>query len=502
MKKILAMLLATVMVVGCFTGCGSDKKNDSSEVVSTEQSGSKEETPELDMSETVKMGILVSDATSAEALAFRTYYTEYIQKQYNVELIYSDELKDAAGETSAIDTFITNNCKAIISFSSFDRAAQIEQCEAAGVYYAVATGTLTDEEYETYKGYEHYVGAIGPSLEVEYQTGYDMANYYLEQGKKNFAIFGGAIPYYTDMHIYRAAGMIAAMVDAGGADANYKGATDEAGIIGQIYADGQIETGAISLLSSVISASICSSHGLSTPYMLVISIVSGALLGLISGAIYVIVKLPPIIVSLGVTLFYEGMAFALTDGYGVSFVANKELTSFPGVLNYVLVIVIGLVLFIAIFDYTQFGYEYKSLLSGQKVSVNTGIHEVSNAVICYTIAGGFMGVVGFISASNTGNIQMSLNFGSIGVMFTAFLPMFIGGFIGRFCNEKIGYLLGAVTTAFISLMYARLNVDASIQQIVTAVILVLFLIYLNNENKVIELVMLKKQLKKKRQEDN
>ena len=117
--------------------------------------------------------------------------------------------------------------------------------------------------------------------------------------------------------------------------------------------------GAISLLSSVISASICSSHGLSTPYMLVISIVSGALLGLISGAIYVIVKLPPIIVSLGVTLFYEGMAFALTDGYGVSFVANKELTSFPGVLNYVLVIVIGLVLFIAIFDYTQFGYEYK-----------------------------------------------------------------------------------------------------------------------------------------------
>ncbi|MDE6419798.1 MAG: sugar ABC transporter permease, partial [Lachnospiraceae bacterium] len=255
--------------------------------------------------------------------------------------------------------------------------------------------------------------------------------------------------------------------------------------------------GSVSLLSSVISASICTSLGLPTIPMLIISIAAGAVLGLVSGLIYVIVKLPPIIVSLGVALFYEGLAFAITNGYGVSFVANTELTSFPSVLNYVLIILFGLLIFIFLFDHTKFGYEYKALVSGQKVAVNTGIKEVPNAILCYTIAGALMGVVGFIRATQTGTIQMSLNFGSIGVMFTAFLPMFIGGFIGRFCNEKIGYLLGAITPAFISLMYARLNVDASIQQIVTALILVCFLIYLNNENKVIELVTLKQYRNKK-----
>ena len=101
----------------------------------------------------VKIGVLVSDATSSEALAFRSYYTEYIAKAYDVEFIYSDELTDAAGEKSAIDNFIVNNCKAVISFSSFDRPAQIDQCDAAGIYYAVATGTLTDEQYEDYKDY-------------------------------------------------------------------------------------------------------------------------------------------------------------------------------------------------------------------------------------------------------------------------------------------------------------------------------------------------------------
>ncbi len=260
--------------------------------------------------------------------------------------------------------------------------------------------------------------------------------------------------------------------------------------------------GAVSLLSSVISASICTQAGLPTGVMLVISLAAGALLGMISGVVYVLVKLPPIIVSLGMALFYEGIAFAITKGYGVSFVANSELTSFPGVRNYILVIIIALAVIIFLFDYTQFGYDYKALLSGQKVAVNTGIKEIPNTIGCYTIAGGLMGIVGFLSATNTGTVQMALNFGSIGVMFTAFLPMFIGGFIGRFCNEKIGYLLGAVTTAFISLMYARMNVDSSIQQIVTALVLVCFLIYLNNENKIAELILLKKYFTKKVDKEN
>lgn len=241
--------------------------------------------------------------------------------------------------------------------------------------------------------------------------------------------------------------------------------------------------GSVSLVSSVIGAQICISAGLTTPWMLVICLLSGILLGAAAGLVYVLIKLPPIIVSLGVTLFYEGLTFAITAGYGVSFVTNTELISFPGVRNYLTVIVAALAVTIILFDYTKFGYNYKALLSGQKVAVNTGIREVGNAIGCYAIAGGLMGIVGFISSTNTGTIQMALNFGSIGVMFTAFLPMFIGGFIGRFCNERIGYLLGAVTTALISLMYARLTVDSSIQQIVTALILVGFLIYLNNEGK-------------------
>lgn len=256
MKKVVAMVLCLALSAAALTGCGG--KNEAAAETS-ETTGTTEETAEtteeptgaadLDMSKTVKIGVLVSDSTTAESLAFQNYYKNYIAKNYNVELMYSDELVDAAGEKSAIDTFITNNCKAVISFSSFDRMAQLKQCTDAGVYYAVATGTLTEEEYESVKTNEYYVGAIGPSLDVEFEAGHEMAKYYLDQGKTNFAIFGGALPYYTEMHIYRTAGMLTAMVEAGGEGANYLGATDAAGIIAKLFETATVETGSIGTIN-------------------------------------------------------------------------------------------------------------------------------------------------------------------------------------------------------------------------------------------------------------
>ena len=241
--------------------------------------------------------------------------------------------------------------------------------------------------------------------------------------------------------------------------------------------------GSVALLSSVASATLTVKLGLGPVPMLFLSLLFGFLLGLFSGSVYVLVKLPPIIVSLAIALFYEGVAYVITGGHGVSFVTNTSLLAFANIRTYILLIAIATALMILIFDFTPFGYEYKALPSGQTVAVNTGIREVPNALWCYALSGALMGAQGFVSATNNGTIQMALNFGSIGPMFMGFLPMFIGGFIAKFSNDKLGYLLGAVSTAFISLMYVRLNVSSSTQQIVSACLLVGFLIYLNNEGK-------------------
>ncbi len=241
--------------------------------------------------------------------------------------------------------------------------------------------------------------------------------------------------------------------------------------------------GSVATLSAVISAQLTLSYGGNAVTMLLLSILFGTVLGALSGGIYVLLRLPPIIVSLGVTLLYEGLAFTITSGSNVSFYGKTDVS---GITNNVpamlVIIVLVLLVTIFLFDCTQFGYRYKALMTGQKVSVSTGIREESNAVLCYAFSGALMSIVGFLTATSVGTISVDiLNFGSIGIMFSAFLPMFIGGFIGRYSNDKLGYLLAAVTMTFFSMTYSALNLKSSVQSIINAVLLVVFLIYLNNE---------------------
>ena len=248
--------------------------------------------------------------------------------------------------------------------------------------------------------------------------------------------------------------------------------------------------GAMAVLSSVLSSKL--TYALlgggtgSAVLMLCLNIIFGALIGLFSGALYVTLRIPPIITSLGVTLIFEGVTFTITGGkYVMDEVRNASMSAFSGNWYWpLLLIVLVLVFIIYLFDHTRFGYDYKALQSGQKVAVNTGIREVPNALWCYVICGALMGVVGFLNAARSSNINGgSLNFGSIGIMFTAFLPMFIGGYIGRFSNDKLGYLMAALCMSMLNSTFAAFSnqVNASTQSFINAVLLVVFLIYLNNE---------------------
>lgn len=227
LTKLLSLAVAGVLTFGMLTGCGSDSgKADAT----GSQTGDETQTEDTaDTGKTVKIGVLVADVSGEEALGFRSYYENYIAENYNVEFAYTDALESAEDEKAAIEKFAAQGYEAIISLSSADRAMQIETCESLGVYYAIATGVLDETQYETYKGYEHFVGQVGPSNQTEFEAGQEMGAYFKEQGVKKVALYGAFIP--SPMHVYRTAGVIVGLGDT------YGGASDMDAIAGQLFGD-------------------------------------------------------------------------------------------------------------------------------------------------------------------------------------------------------------------------------------------------------------------------
>lgn len=217
LKKLLCLALVGLMTIGTMAGCGAKDKDKGD---GGEGSASKDD---------VKIGVLVADVSGEEAQGFRSYYENYIAKQYGVTFVYTDALESAEDEKAAIEKFASQGCQAIISLSGNDRAMQIETCEEYEVYYAVASGVLDDEQYETYKGYEYFVGQVGPSNETEFEAGKAMGEYFKGQGMKSVALYGAFIP--NPMHVYRAAGIIAGLGDT------YGGSNEMNAMIGQIFQD-------------------------------------------------------------------------------------------------------------------------------------------------------------------------------------------------------------------------------------------------------------------------
>ena len=232
--------------------------------------------------------------------------------------------------------------------------------------------------------------------------------------------------------------------------------------------------------------------------MMVIAAITGLIFGGIVGGLYVWLNLPPMVIGLGCTLVFEGLVAIITNGLKpVRFGADPSYYNFAVTpKNMIIIILIALAIMIVIFSYTKFGYDYRALQTGQKIAVDTGTNEKFNAFFCYVIAGFMFGLSGAISLAGKNGITPTINFSSIASMFTCFLPLFFSDFISRYCNKQIAIVLGCIAYEMLQIGFGQISFmkaffTADVYRVVEACILVLFLIYLNNEYKIIELVTLK-----------
>ncbi len=224
-KRMITILMVMVMLVSMLTACGKDpgsstggETKEPSVTKEAENPGSTEpdgkETAQLKTPkdfETFKIGVSESQSNDQVALR-RLYYQNYVAPKYNVEFIFSEQLKDTEAELNFIENCADMGVKAIISYRSDDVNQMVQVSQEYGILYTVnTTRTPRNEESFTY-GSETYQGVWGtepPRVSSEFKKW--LENVASEDGSEGFMITSALAFRGNTMHAECTQGVLLAL---------------------------------------------------------------------------------------------------------------------------------------------------------------------------------------------------------------------------------------------------------------------------------------------------
>lgn len=242
--------------------------------------------------------------------------------------------------------------------------------------------------------------------------------------------------------------------------------------------------GSVLLLSVIGGGNLAKELVLGPFGMLLVCLVIGMVCGLISGIVYITLKLPPMVSSLGVAMVFEAIGFIINKGNGVRLMTQFDLLIWSEPLYSILLTVAVLIILIYLLNFTKFGYNCHSLKTGQKNAVEVGVNENTNSVICYIIAGALMACAGVLFLCKNGMVAPKAGLSSSSYMMSAFLPMFVGQALANRSDRNIGTIVGAFCQACLTSGLIKLGCGSSLKTVIDGTVVLLFLVYTSNSYKV------------------
>ena len=225
---------------------------------------------------------------------------------------------------------------------------------------------------------------------------------------------------------------------------------------------------------------------------LVAAILTGALIGMINGAMIAKMKIPPFIATLGMMMLLKGLSLVVSGTKPIYFsdveqfgiISQESLIGYfiPGmpIPNAVLILFLVALLGAFILNKTILGTYTFALGSNEEAVRLSGVNVDRWKIIVYSFAGALCGIAGLMIASRLNSAQPALG---PGYELDAIAAVVIGG---TSLAGGVGTILGTIIGAFIISVLTNglriLSVAQEWQTVVTGVIIILA-VYADNLRK-------------------
>lgn len=242
-----------------------------------------------------------------------------------------------------------------------------------------------------------------------------------------------------------------------------------------------LSVGTAMTLSAVMSATFIVNWGMPVWLGILMTIVFGALVGLVNGFNVAILGLPPFIATLAMMLVAQGLALVISNARPIYFDPTAHAgyiwlstgsiipsTRFP---NAVLVLTLAAVAAYILLNKTLLGRYDISIGSNEEATALSGINTKKWLIIIYAVAGAFVGLAAIMISARLGSAQPATG---AGYELQAIAAVVIGGTsLSGGKGTIVGTVIGALIISVINNGLQILSVRQEWQNVILGLVILI-----------------------------
>jgi len=227
--------------------------------------------------------------------------------------------------------------------------------------------------------------------------------------------------------------------------------------------------GARVVCGAVVGGLLSSNFGIAG---LIVGCFAGGFIGAaVLGLLYRYLKIPSMVISLGVVLIFEVLGAKVSGSSGYVKIPNtiSKVGSYP--MNLVLTIIAGFILYI-VFYQTKVGFQIKAVGNDEKMAKSMGVKTDKVKIYAYLISGIFCGFGAILQICYSGSVTSTIGMVTMSMVFKPMMGVLIGLQLVRLVdNLPLLIFIGELIIAIVFNGFIAMGLPDSVQNIVLGMFL-------------------------------
>lgn len=230
--------------------------------------------------------------------------------------------------------------------------------------------------------------------------------------------------------------------------------------------------GAFVTCAAIMGNGLSNLLGWGLPGLIFFAIVVSLTCSAIMGLLYNWLRVPCMVLSLGLMLFFESLPRFFFPGGAVISTQDAFLARQPWCFA---VMAVVMVLFYVIYNKTSYGHNIRAIGSNQSVALAAGLDLDKIKFTNFIVGGFFLGIAAVLYMSAQGKVQNVSALGSMAVMMDGFMGVFLGMLLARWSDPSIAVFCGVLTMKILANGFVAVGLESTWKDVVTGLFMLVIM---------------------------